>query len=270
MFYADIFTFRAFFENVLEHSAHGSNVVWHSIGISKDIKCQHIFSYYQSPECSSSLPSLSSPNSMSRNVEFTFMSTSLDNDDIDLSMRAPYIPMNENDDLPLLTEDLMWSAFSDEVSLHKDIKASTEFQSQPSHHQPISPENIDHILMNDVQKTLSSIDSRFVSPILNSCINTKYIDSESTVTNKKKCIEKHLKIGHVQKETSLKHIDCGDMTMINNVISIDSEDMLMKKPIAECGLESTAIVNLKDGDYSSENEKIQSYPIQNDAFIKNC
>lgn len=53
------------------------------------------------------------------------MSTNLDNDDIDLSMRAPYIPMNENDDLPLLTEDLMWSAFSDELSLHKDMKDAT-------------------------------------------------------------------------------------------------------------------------------------------------
>ena len=44
-------------------------------------------------------------------------------DGIDLNMRAPYIPMNESDDLPLLTEDLMWSAFSEELSLHKDIKA---------------------------------------------------------------------------------------------------------------------------------------------------
>lgn len=50
------------------------------------------------------------------------MSTNLNDDDIDLSMRAPYIPMNESDDLPLLTEDLMWSAFSDEMSLHKAIR----------------------------------------------------------------------------------------------------------------------------------------------------
>lgn len=50
------------------------------------------------------------------------MSTNLNDDDIDLSMRAPYIPMNESDDLPLLTEDLMWSAFSDELSLHKSMK----------------------------------------------------------------------------------------------------------------------------------------------------
>lgn len=198
------------------------------------------------------------------------MSTSLDNDDIDLSMRAPYIPMNENDDLPLLTEDLMWSAFSDEVSLHKDIKTSTEFQSQPSQPQLIMTENMNPLLMNDVQKNLSSIDSRFVSPILNSCISTKYIDSESAVTNKKKPNEKQFKIGLVQRENSMKNKDCRDMTTINNVISIDSEDMLMKEPTAECDLESTAIINLKDDDYSSANEKIHTNPIQNDAFIKMC
>lgn len=59
---------------------------------------------------------------MSQEDEIAFMSTNLNDDDIDLSMRAPYIPMNESDDLPLLTEDLMWSAFSDEMSLHKTIK----------------------------------------------------------------------------------------------------------------------------------------------------
>lgn len=204
---------------------------------------------------------------MSRNEEFTFMSTSLDNDDIDLSMRAPYIPMNENDDLPLLTEDLMWSAFSDEVSLHKDIKTSTEFQSQPSQAQLIMTENMDQLLMNDVQKNLSSIDSRFVSPILSTCISTKYSDSESAVTNKKKPNEKQFKIGHAQRETSVKNKDCRDMTM---VISIDSEDMLMKEPTAECDLEPTAIINLKDDDKSSGNVKSHTNPIQNDAFIKNC
>lgn len=67
---------------------------------------------------------------MSHTDEFAFMSTSLENDDIDLSMRAPYIPMNEGDDLPLLTEDLMWSAFSDELSLHKNIKDVILQQSQ--------------------------------------------------------------------------------------------------------------------------------------------
>lgn len=59
---------------------------------------------------------------MSQEDEIAFMSSSLSEDDIDLSTRAPYIPMSEGDDLPLLTEDLMWSAFSDEMSLHKTIK----------------------------------------------------------------------------------------------------------------------------------------------------
>lgn len=44
-------------------------------------------------------------------------------EELDLSMRAPYIPMNEADDLPLLlSEDLMWGAFPDSLGLHKDIK----------------------------------------------------------------------------------------------------------------------------------------------------
>lgn len=55
---------------------------------------------------------------MSHDDEFAFMTMNCE-EDIDLTMRAPYIPMNESDDLPLLTEDLMWSAFSDE--LQKDI-----------------------------------------------------------------------------------------------------------------------------------------------------
>lgn len=79
-----------------------------------------LFSFSQSPE-GSSIPSLCSPNSLSQDDEFAFMTMNCD-DGIDLTMRAPYIPMNENDDLPLLIEDLMWSAFSDELSLHKDIK----------------------------------------------------------------------------------------------------------------------------------------------------
>lgn len=66
----------------------------------------------------SSIPSLCSPNSLSQDDEFAFMTMNVE-DDIDLTMRAPYIPMNEQEDLPLLT-DLMWSAFSEELSLHKE------------------------------------------------------------------------------------------------------------------------------------------------------
>ncbi|XP_055543814.1 protein similar [Wyeomyia smithii] len=59
----------------------------------------------------SSIPSLCSPNgSGCPEDELAFMTLNMD-DDLDLSMRAPYISMSEVDDLPLLTsDDLMWGA----------------------------------------------------------------------------------------------------------------------------------------------------------------
>lgn len=64
----------------------------------------------KSPE-GSSIPSLCSPNgSACPEDELAFMTLNMD-DDLDLSMRAPYISMSEVDDLPLLTsDDLMWGA----------------------------------------------------------------------------------------------------------------------------------------------------------------
>ncbi|XP_058813465.1 protein similar [Topomyia yanbarensis] len=64
----------------------------------------------KSPE-GSSIPSLCSPNgSGCPEDELAFMTLNMD-DDLDLSMRAPYISMSEVDDLPLLTsDDLMWGA----------------------------------------------------------------------------------------------------------------------------------------------------------------
>lgn len=97
------------------------------------------------------------------------MSTNLDNDDIDLSMRAPYIPMNENDDLPLLTEDLMWSAFSDELSLHKDMKDATLQQQlllqQQQQHQQQLQTNYGGVAVAGLGETNSEITSKMlVSP----------------------------------------------------------------------------------------------------------
>lgn len=77
--------------------------------------------YVQSPEASS-LPSLCSPNGSLQDDELAFMTMNME-DDIDLSMRAPYISMSEADDLPLLiSEDLMWGAFPEGLNLHKDMK----------------------------------------------------------------------------------------------------------------------------------------------------
>uniref|UniRef100_A0AAG5CSU2 Uncharacterized protein n=1 Tax=Anopheles atroparvus TaxID=41427 RepID=A0AAG5CSU2_ANOAO len=62
----------------------------------------------KSPE-SSSLPSLCSPNGSLPEDDLAFMSLNMD--EIDLTMRAPYISMSEVDDLPLLTsDDLLWGA----------------------------------------------------------------------------------------------------------------------------------------------------------------
>ncbi|XP_076268178.1 HIF-1 transcription factor component sima isoform X3 [Rhynchophorus ferrugineus] len=60
---------------------------------------------------SDSLPSLSSPNNslMDEDQMSTFMNLQMD-DDPDLAMKAPFIPMNFSDDLPLLiSNDLLWN-----------------------------------------------------------------------------------------------------------------------------------------------------------------
>uniref|UniRef100_A0A1I8P5B3 Uncharacterized protein n=1 Tax=Stomoxys calcitrans TaxID=35570 RepID=A0A1I8P5B3_STOCA len=87
---------------------------------SNDTLCsQHLLSppsaSSKSPD-GSSLPSLCSPNSLSQEDDFYFTMNVDDMDD--LTMRAPYIPMNEQDDLPLLTsDDLMWSSGNAYVSI---------------------------------------------------------------------------------------------------------------------------------------------------------
>lgn len=65
----------------------------------------------QSPDANS-LPSLCSPDSLPED-EITFMTLSMD-DDLDMTIRAPYISMSESSELPLLiSDDLMWGAQPD-------------------------------------------------------------------------------------------------------------------------------------------------------------
>lgn len=71
-------------------------------------KCLVICCCFQN---SDSLPSLCSPNSslLDEDQMSTFMNLQMD-EDSDLVMKAPYIPMNFSDDLPLLmSTDLMWN-----------------------------------------------------------------------------------------------------------------------------------------------------------------
>lgn len=67
--------------------------------------------YFQSPDANS-LPSLCSPGSLPED-ELAFMTLNME-DDLDMSMRAPYISMSESAELPMLmAEDLMWGAQPD-------------------------------------------------------------------------------------------------------------------------------------------------------------
>lgn len=67
--------------------------------------------FSKSPDANS-IPSLCSPGSLPED-ELAFMTLNMD-DDLDMSMRAPYISMSESSELPLLiAEDLMWGAQPD-------------------------------------------------------------------------------------------------------------------------------------------------------------
>lgn len=72
------------------------------------MKC--LISLFQHSDCS--LPSLNSPSDslVDDDQISTFMNLQME-DDPDLLLKAPYIPMNVTDDLPLLmSNDLMWSS----------------------------------------------------------------------------------------------------------------------------------------------------------------
>lgn len=82
-------------------------VLWRGI---VDVILIGLYFDFQSPD--GSLPSsLCSPSESYGDEDLAFMTSISMEDDMDLSMRAPYISMSEADDLPLLiSEDLMWGA----------------------------------------------------------------------------------------------------------------------------------------------------------------
>lgn len=94
-------------------------------------------------------------------------------DDMDLSMRAPYIPMNEQDDLPLLTDDLMWynsNAFTaDDLNLPKDADTMQQLQHHTSllyhqqQQQPLMQQHFSNSLCSSPASTVSSLSPSPVS-----------------------------------------------------------------------------------------------------------
>lgn len=152
----------------------------------------------KSPE-GSSIPSLCSPNGSGGcpEDELAFMTLNMD-DDLDLSMRAPYISMSEVDDLPLLTsDDLMWGApapvsivdgsanaaankylIKDEFSGHQQQDATTKSQVNSvarSDHQHTASQNSNtsnnHNIENNCNIGNKIIDSSLAALLCGNVIN---------------------------------------------------------------------------------------------------
>lgn len=233
---------------------------------------------------------------MSHSDEFAFMSTSLDNTDIDLSMRAPYIPMNENDDLPLLTEDLMWSAFSDELSLHKDIKEATALQ-QPSSSlqlqlpslpsQQFGPDSVEQMIIDGainggVKETPSIAEQRLMfgtASNLASYLASKYVENEST---NDECNKSNIPQEILKMEQSQPKYECGSNssnTSNNNNTAIDDKtQQILGKALTDDSIRSLTPTQIAGDPSKMEvidtltDGCITTYTIQmfdNDAFAKN-
>ncbi|XP_031634173.1 protein similar isoform X2 [Contarinia nasturtii] len=252
----------------------------------------------KSPAGSSSIPSLCSPNSMSHSDEFAFMSTSLDNTDIDLSMRAPYIPMNENDDLPLLTEDLMWSAFSDELSLHKDIKEASALQQQQQQQQQqqtlhlqstlpsqqFGPDTVEQMIIDgaiseSVKGTPNASEQRLMfgtASNLASYLASKYVEND---TGNDECNKQTIAHEILKMEQHSPNYECGSNS---NSTAIDDNSIKTQQMLAK-SLNDDSIRSLTPNQIAGEPSKMEvidaitdgcitTYTIQmfdSDAFTKN-
>lgn len=179
----------------------------------------------QSPE--GSIPSLCSPNSLSQDDEFAFMTMNCD-EGIDLTMRAPYIPMNENDDLPLLIEDLMWSAFTDELSLHKDIK------DMPSMSDSLKDANLSAMLAN-----YPTIPASATSTVMTMAMqsqhhpqHTTYMQQQNNQSMRNQFDLRATKGGWFDEKTTAGNMLCVDQSIDNNngivcgTMEADDQDML--------------------------------------------
>lgn len=241
---------------------------------------------------------------MSHSDEFAFMSTSLDNTDIDLSMRAPYIPMNENDDLPLLTEDLMWSAFSDELSLHKDIKEATALQ-QPSSSsslhlqlpslpsQQFGPDSVEQMIIDGainggVKETPSIAEQRLMfgtASNLASYLASKYVENESTndeCNNKSNISQEILKMEQTQPKyecgSNSNNSNTNSNNNNNNTAIDDKTQQILGKNVNDDSIRSLTPTQIAGDPSKMEvidtltDGCITTYTIQmfdNDAFAKN-
>lgn len=94
-----------------------------------------------------SLPSLCSPGSLPED-ELAFMTPNME-EDIDFTMRAPYISMSEASELPLLiAEDLMWGA-------QPDLKQTLCVNSRKAEVNPNNTITMDPLLLDEKSRQIN-------------------------------------------------------------------------------------------------------------------
>lgn len=201
---------------------------------------------------------------MSHSDEFAFMSTSLENNDIDLSMRAPYIPMNENDDLPLLTEDLMWSAFSDELSLHKNIKDAMLQQSQAMLVESMTQQAFGTDATEQMCIDAGMSDSE-KQPMFGAPTNpTTYLTSKDDDCKQTKLMERMADIESSAQKYCLDTINSGKSTITSTktsgkrfsdkqMVTNDASDMDIIVPINDNGIITAYAIQMVDEPLLSKN-----------------
>jgi hypothetical protein len=141
--------------------------------------------------------------------DFAFMTLSMD-EDIDLSMRAPYIPMSEADDLPLLiSDDLMWGAQPDEI---KEAISQIKMNSSKSNG-AVAKSGVEakSINFNGAGKTL---DQSSLAALLSgsSSFNQQSSKAPSVTHNLLMSQQQHLEVAPQQQEIQVHHIQIQQQT----------------------------------------------------------
>ncbi|EAT47829.1 AAEL001056-PA [Aedes aegypti] len=187
---------------------------------------QHLLSpeLSKSPE-GSSIPSLCSPNgSGCPEDELAFMTLNMDDDDLTMSMRAPYISMSEVDDLPLLTsDDLMWGAPAapvDSATAAAMVAAAGKYlvkeeytPTQPLQQQQLSPQ------ANNTTTSVSAAKS--TAPSVTVTARIADLSSANSHNNENNC-----NIGNKTIDSSLAALLCG-----GNVINIQLQQQQQQQSL---------------------------------------
>ncbi|KAG5670956.1 hypothetical protein PVAND_001185 [Polypedilum vanderplanki] len=140
----------------------------------------------KSPGANSSIPSLCSPGSLPED-ELAFMTLNMD-DDLDMSMRAPYISMSESAELPLLiAEDLMWGAAPDikqslTINRKMEIPINVEQEQQISQQQHTESPNKQQQQQITTQNVLAknAMDSSLASLLCSQLLQQQLLNQQQT------------------------------------------------------------------------------------------